>query len=86
MNSTTRLWLSHVAVALRALRRDAVGSAINIVGLALGCATCLLVLMFARYEMSYDRFWPDAERIVKLTTTTNSPGQPPDVSPAAPGG
>jgi len=85
MNATTRLWLSHAAVALRALRRDAVGSAINIVGLALGCATCLLVLMFARYEMSYDRFWPDAERIVKLTTTTNSPGQPPDVSPAAPG-
>ncbi|MFN7510709.1 MAG: hypothetical protein ACK5TS_13605 [Betaproteobacteria bacterium] len=48
MNATARLWLSHLAVALRALRRDAVGSAIKIVGLALGCMTCLLVLLYAR--------------------------------------
>ncbi|MFN9105419.1 MAG: ABC transporter permease, partial [Betaproteobacteria bacterium] len=85
MNATARLWLSHLAVALRALRRDAVASAINILGLALGCMTCLLVLLYARYELSYDRFWPGAERIVKLTLTTNNPGQPPDVDSAAPG-
>jgi putative ABC transport system permease protein len=77
MNAAGRLWLSHLAVALRALRRDAVGSAINIVGLALGCMTCLLVLLYARYELSYDRFWPDAERIVKLTVTSTIPGPPP---------
>ena len=82
MNATARLWLSHLAVALRALRRDAVGSAINIVGLALGCTTCLLVLLYARYELSYDRFWPDAERIVKLTLTTSVPGQPPRLGQA----
>ncbi|MCZ8177014.1 MAG: ABC transporter permease, partial [Burkholderiaceae bacterium] len=62
--------------------RDAVGSAINIVGLALGCMTCLLVLLYARYELSYDRFWPDAERIVKLTMTTSVPGQPPRLGQA----
>ncbi len=84
MNATARLWLSHLAVALRALRRDAVGSAINIVGLALGCTTCLLVLLYARYELSYDRFWPGAERIFKLTLTTSVPGQPPRLA-LAPG-
>ncbi|MFN5156422.1 MAG: ABC transporter permease, partial [Betaproteobacteria bacterium] len=84
MNSAARLWLSHLVVALRALRRDAVGSAINIVGLALGCMTCLLVLLYARYELSYDRFWPGAERIVKLTQTTTAPGQPPRLA-LAPG-
>ncbi|MFO0273611.1 MAG: ABC transporter permease, partial [Betaproteobacteria bacterium] len=84
MNATARLWLSHLAVALRALRRDAVGSAINIVGLALGCMTCLLVLLYARYELSYDRFWPGAERIFKLTLTTSVPGQPPRLA-LAPG-
>jgi len=84
MNAAARLWLSHLAVALRALRRDAVGSAINIVGLALGCMTCLLVLLYARYELSYDRFWPGAERIVKLTLTTSVPGQPPRLA-LAPG-
>ena len=46
MNATARLWLSHLAVALRALRRDAVGSAINIVGLALGCKNACSVKLF----------------------------------------
>jgi putative ABC transport system permease protein len=85
MNATPRLWLSHLAVAVRALRRDPVGSAINIVSLALGMAACLLVLLYARYELSYDRFWPDANRIVKLTIASNPPGQPAEINGTTPG-
>jgi putative ABC transport system permease protein len=54
-------------VALRNLRRNIAFSAINIVGLALGIATCLLILLFVGHELSYDRYNDKADRIVRVT-------------------
>jgi putative ABC transport system permease protein len=42
-------------VAFRNLRRNKAFSAINIVGLAIGLAACLLILLFVGHELSYDR-------------------------------
>jgi putative ABC transport system permease protein len=77
VNDALALWRSHLALAVRTLRADPLNAAINISGLALATAACILVLLYARYEWSYDRFWPDAERIAKLTTTLTLPGQDP---------
>jgi putative ABC transport system permease protein len=54
-------------VAFRNLRRNKAFSAINIVGLALGIATCLLILLFVGHELSYDRYNDKADRIVRVT-------------------
>ncbi len=56
-----------LTVAIRNLRRNKAFSAINISGLALGIATCLLILLFVGHELSYDRYNEKADRIVRVT-------------------
>jgi putative ABC transport system permease protein len=53
-------------VALRNLFKHKVFSFINIFGLALGIAASLLIVQYARYELSYDRFEPGAGQIYRL--------------------
>ena len=36
-------------------------SVINIAGLAIGMAACIMILLYVRYEKSYDNWLPDAE-------------------------
>jgi len=56
-----------ILVAFRNLWRNKAISAIHVFGLALGIATCLLILLFIRHEVSYDRFNKKADRIVRVT-------------------
>jgi putative ABC transport system permease protein len=52
--------------ALRNLAKHKVFSFINIFGLAIGIAACLLILQYVRFERSYDAFQPNADRIFRL--------------------
>ncbi|HVU96619.1 MAG TPA: ABC transporter permease [Puia sp.] len=54
-------------VAIRSLWRNKAISAIHVLGLALGIATCLLIVLFIRHEWSYDRYNVQADRIVRVT-------------------
>ena len=55
-----------LVVTLRNLRRDIGYSLINILGLGVGIAVSLLLFFWVRYELSYDRFHIDAERIYQI--------------------
>jgi putative ABC transport system permease protein len=57
---------NYLVVALRNLIRNRAFSAINITGLALGLATCLLIGLYVGHELSYDRFHEKADRIVRV--------------------
>ena len=70
------MWRHYLATALRQLARHPAYSAINIGGLALGLAGCLLILSFIRYERSYDSWLPDYERIHQVQAIWFEPGQP----------
>ncbi|HEV2866864.1 MAG TPA: ABC transporter permease, partial [Allosphingosinicella sp.] len=63
-----------LTVGLRTLRRDPLFTAINLFGLAIGLAGCLLIILFIRYELSFDAWLPDADRIyqVQRIETTGS--------------
>jgi putative ABC transport system permease protein len=54
-------------VAVRNLWRNKAISAIHVFGLAIGMATCLLILLFIRHELSYDRYNENSGRIVRVT-------------------
>ena len=41
-------------------------SLLNILGLAIGMAACLLILQYVNYEQSYDTFHPDLDRLYRL--------------------
>lgn len=56
-----------LTVAIRNLWRNKAISVIHVLGLALGIATCLLIVLFIRHEWSYDRYNVHADRIVRVT-------------------
>jgi putative ABC transport system permease protein len=53
-------------VALRNLWRNKATSFIHVLGLALGIATFLLIVLFVQRELSFDRFNKKADRIVRV--------------------
>ena len=54
---------NYLKIAIRNLRKNKIYSSINILGLSLGIASSLLIMIFVLDELSYDKFHPDAERI-----------------------
>lgn len=57
---------NYIKVAFRNLWKNKGYSAINIIGLAVGLATCLLILLYVWDELSYDRFHEKAARIYRV--------------------
>jgi putative ABC transport system permease protein len=66
--------LTHLITALRSLRRRPGYTALNLVGLAVGMACCLLIGLYVQNELSYDRFHPESERIVRIVQHTDDGG------------
>lgn len=57
---------NYIKIAIRNLWRNKSFSAINILGLAMGIASCLVIMLFVVDELSYDRFNENADRIVRV--------------------
>src|SRR5947209_4696682 len=57
---------NYLKTALRNLWKNKGFSAINILGLAIGLATCLLIIIYVMDEVSYDRYNKNADRIYRL--------------------
>lgn len=65
---------NYITVALRNLYREKGFAAVNILGLALGIACCLLVSLYVQKELSYDNFHTLGDRtyrIIRESRTTN---------------
>ena len=62
------MWRNYLTVGFRALVKNRTHAFINIAGLALGLAACVLLLLYVRYELSYDRWIPNSENIYQLQT------------------
>jgi putative ABC transport system permease protein len=60
------MFKNYFKIALRNLWRNKGFSAINISGLAIGMATCLIILLFVHNEFSYDRYNDRADQIVRI--------------------
>ena len=60
------MWRNYLIVGVRALAKNKTYAFINIFGLAVGMGACLMILLFVRYEMSYDKWIPDAENIYQI--------------------
>lgn len=65
----------HLTVALRNLRRNGAYSILNVVGLAIGLASCMLCYLFIADELSYDRHHEKADRIYRLVLDLKLPSQ-----------
>jgi putative ABC transport system permease protein len=57
---------NYLKIAIRNLIRNKGYAAINISGLAVGAAACILIMLFVRSEWSYDKFNSKAGRLYRL--------------------
>lgn len=65
----------YIKVAYRYLLRHKGHTAINVTGLAIGIASCILIMMYVRNEFSYDRFHSKADRIYRAWLDEKYDGQ-----------
>ena len=71
------MFKSYLKMTVRIFRRHKVYSFINIAGLSLGMTVCVLILLWVRSELSFDRFHKNADRIfrvVRVWPTENAYG------------
>ena len=67
---------NYLKIALRTFLRNKIYSFVNIGGLALGLATCLLTVLYVTDELSYDGFHTNKDRIYRVIggqTLNNAP-------------
>ena len=57
---------NYIKTAYRSLTKNKAFTAINVLGLALGLATCLLIVFYVFDELSYDRYNTKADRVFRL--------------------
>ena len=57
---------NYLTIALRNLRKQSFYSFINIGGLAVGIAACLVIVLFIMDELSYDKYNTKADRIYRI--------------------
>lgn len=68
------MFKNYFKTAFRNLRKHKLYSAINIFGLTIGLAACLLIGLYIIHELSYDKFNVNAKRIVRVTMEYSSAG------------
>jgi putative ABC transport system permease protein len=59
---------NYIRSTFRALRKHRFFTFINITGLSVGIAACLVIIVFVIHEFSYDRFFAHGDRIYRLNT------------------
>ncbi|MBS1525091.1 MAG: ABC transporter permease, partial [Bacteroidetes bacterium] len=59
------MFKNYLKIAWRNLVRQRLYSVINIAGLAVGLAVCMLIMLYVVHEHNYDRFHKNADRIIK---------------------
>lgn len=65
------MFRNYIKTAWRTLIRNKAYSAINISGLAIGIAACLLIFVVVQFELSYNTAQNNYDRIYRVVTTEN---------------
>lgn len=68
------MFRNYFKTAFRNLQKNRLYSAINILGITVALASCLLIGIYIQHELSYDRFNANAARIVRVTMEYSNGG------------
>jgi putative ABC transport system permease protein len=85
------MFKNYFKTAWRNLKRNKIYAAINIAGIAIGLAAFWLIALYVGDELSYDRFFSNANRIYRISERANWEGgsfnfplSPPPLAPSLP--
>ncbi len=75
------MFRNYLVIALRNIIRHKLYSFINIAGLAVGLTCVILIMLFVRDELSYDKWIPGSENLYRVEVTYfTCPGRPADAA------
>ncbi|HYG17978.1 MAG TPA: ABC transporter permease, partial [Ohtaekwangia sp.] len=66
---------NYFTIAWRSLTRQKLYASIKVFGFATGIAACLLILLFVRHELSYDRHYEKVDRIYRVVGVNHDKGR-----------
>lgn len=79
------MFKNYITIALRNFKRDKGYALINVIGLAMGMAICIMILLWVVDEFQYDRFHALRDRIYRVVQVGRfSPDSPPQGSATIP--
>ena len=61
----------YLKIAFRITRKSGTISLLNIIGLSAGMAVCIIIFLYVRYELSFDRYHKDYRRIYRIEQQSN---------------
>jgi len=64
------MFKSNLIVSWRNIKKNKAYSALNVLGLSVGMAVFILIMLFVRYELSYDRYHANARNIYRVISET----------------
>ena len=70
------MFRNYLAAALRNLQRNGVYAGMTVGGLAVAFASAILIGLYVRHELTYDRFIPGHERVFLVSQTIVAQGKP----------
>jgi putative ABC transport system permease protein len=68
-------FLRTLKINFRQLRSQKLNTAVHIAGLSLGMTVCLLIGLFIRFELSFDKYHPNAERTYRINEAWKNNGE-----------
>lgn len=64
---------NYLTIAWRNLMKNKSFSFINIVGLSIGIAACMIIFLYVHHELTFDQYNTKADRIARIATTLHTP-------------
>ena len=68
---------NYFTTAINNLLKKKLYSAINIIGLAIGIASCIIIALYVKDQYSYDKQWKNSDRIYRVVISQKFPGENP---------
>ncbi len=60
------MWKNYLKTGIRSLLRTKAYSIMNIMGLSVAMACSVVILLYVKHEVSYDKFYPEGDRIYRM--------------------
>ncbi|MEO9967290.1 MAG: ABC transporter permease [Reichenbachiella sp.] len=80
---------NYILITFRSLKKNLTFASINIIGLAIGLASCILIFSYVKKELTFDQFHSNSEQLYRVTncferanSTNHWARTPPALAPA----
>ncbi len=68
INGSTAMFINYLKIGIRNILKQKLYSFINITGLSIGLACCLMIMIWVQYEMSFDKFHQNYDNLYRIIT------------------